>query len=117
MAQKTYNPLGKIGVTASEEIAAKLFVTPAGAVAGAAENAIGVSEYLMPSGETYGVITAGTALLELGGTVAVGDYIKSDANGKGVKATLTTGILTEDVNAIALDAGDSGDVIEVFIVH
>jgi hypothetical protein len=117
MAKSTYNPIGKIGIKATADIAAHVFVTPAGAAAGADKNAIGVSEYFMPSGETYGVITHGTALLELGGTVAVGDPIKSDANGKGVKATLTSGALVEGVNAYALQAGVSGDVIEVFIVH
>jgi hypothetical protein len=117
MAKSTYNPIGKIGVTATEDIAEKLFVTAAGKVAGADENAVGISEYFMPNGDTYGVITLGTALLTLGGTVAVGDHIKSDANGKGVKATLTSGALVDGVNALALEAGVSGDVIEVLIVH
>ena len=115
--QATYNPIGKVGIKAASDIEAHRFVTAAGATAGADANAVGVSEYFMPTGETYGVIVAGTALLELGGTVAVGDHIKADANGKGVKATLTSGALVESVNALALQAGDAGDVIEVLIVH
>lgn len=48
--------------------------------------------------------------LELGGTVAIGDYITSDANGKGIKAD------TDKDSVIAMvdkHAGVSGDVIKV----
>jgi len=117
MPQGTYNPLGKIGITAAEEIAAGLFVTPVGTIAGEDINAIGISEYLMPIGETYGVITHGTALLQIAGTVAAGDYLESDADGKGVSTTLTSRVMTANVNAIALQAGVAGDLIEVFILH
>lgn len=53
-----------------------------------------------------------TAPLELGGTVTVGDYLKSDASGKGVTASADG----EHYGARALEAGTSGKIVEVFIV-
>lgn len=48
-------------------------------------------------------------LLEIGGTVAIGDRLKADANGKGV--TTTTNL--DESGAIALEAGTSGQLITV----
>jgi hypothetical protein len=53
--------------------------------------------------------------LELGGDVVAGDYLKSDADGKGVAAA-TTGTTMQHVGAIALSAGASGNKILVQIV-
>ena len=117
MAKSTYKPGFKVGITAAADIAAGLFVTTGGAVCGADAKAIGISEYAMNTGEHYGVIASGTALLKIAGTVSKGDYIKSDANGKGLAATLTAGALTESLNAIALQDGVNGDTIEVFLIH
>lgn len=47
--------------------------------------------------------------LELGGTVARGDFLKSDANGKGVTASADQ----DDYGAIALDSGVAGELIAV----
>lgn len=52
-------------------------------------------------------------MLELGGTVAVGDRLKSDANGKGVATTTAN----DEVGAIALAAGASGDLVPVNPVY
>lgn len=49
------------------------------------------------------------ALLELGGTVTHGQYVKSDADGKGVAATGDK----DNVGAIALTGGTSGKLIRV----
>jgi|TARA_R110000824_G_scaffold41446_1_gene123295 hypothetical protein len=51
-------------------------------------------------------------LLELGGTVAAAAFIKSDADGKGV-AALTTGTVTQEIGAVALESGVSGELIRV----
>jgi len=61
-------------------------------------------------GEPIGVFddTEETAL-ELGGTVTVGDRLKSDTNGKGV----TTVTDREEYGALALQNGVSGDQIKV----
>ena len=49
------------------------------------------------------------ALLRLGGTVAAGDYLKSDSSGYGVTASSDK----DHVNAQAIRAGVSGDLVPV----
>lgn len=49
-------------------------------------------------------------LLELGGTVTAGAELKSDSNGKGV---VLAGSGSENIGAVALEAGVSGDLIKV----
>jgi len=51
-------------------------------------------------------------LLELGGTVAAGARLKSDANGKGVAAA-TTGTTAQESGAVAYEGGVAGDLIRV----
>ena len=66
------------------------------------------------SKETYGQVRLqGISMLKLAGTVAKGNYIKSDANGNGV---VTSGA-NDQYNAMALGAGVSGDYIPVLICH
>lgn len=52
-------------------------------------------------------------LLTFGGTVTRGDYLKSDANGKGITASTTA----DNVGAIALQSGTSGTKGLVQIVN
>lgn len=63
------------------------------------------------AGENINIIGPGDdeGLLELGGTVTVGDYIKSDASGKGVNA----GTDKDKAGAQALQSGTSGKLIKV----
>lgn len=49
-------------------------------------------------------------LLDIAGTIQAGQLIASDANGKGVVATSG-----QNVGAIALDNGVSGDLLRVFV--
>lgn len=56
-----------------------------------------------------------TCLLELGGTVAAGDLLKSDADGKGV-AIATSGTTPQRYGARAQQAGVSGVKIQVEVV-
>lgn len=53
-----------------------------------------------------------TALLELGGVVSAGMFLKSDADGKGVEASLTASS-HQDIGARALMSGFSGEFVEV----
>ncbi len=74
---------------------------------------IGISDKMGGvSGGLVDVILIGPAKLKLGGTVAAGDPITSDANGAGVKLT---GAATATRRCIcwALEPGVSGDIIDV----
>jgi len=53
------------------------------------------------------------AILELAGTVAVGQYIKTDNTGRGVAAT---NLATDNVFARALESGVVGDLIRVVLI-
>jgi hypothetical protein len=64
------------------------------------------------SGETLQVYGDGEdCLLELGGTVVPGDDLKSDADGKGV--VIATGAALQQIGAVALEGGVSGELIRV----
>lgn len=62
---------------------------------------------------TYGLV--GLTKVKLGGTVAAGGALSSDANGNAVAATVTTGDVTTNIVGHALQAGVSGDVIRMLI--
>jgi hypothetical protein len=93
-------------------------------VAGAGEKVFGISHqssrrmpylslddgFAAKDGEDLSVYCSHeTCLLELGGTVAVGDRIKSGALGVGVVTTTNL----DEWGAIALEAGVSGDLVKV----
>lgn len=74
---------------------------------------IGVSpNYSTADGVALQITGGGVAQVLLGGTVAAGDYIKADANGKGV-AIATGGTTPQHTVGIAVRAGVSGDIIPV----
>ena len=70
--------------------------------------------YAAISGEPVGVFGDGYAgvYLELGGNVTAGDFVKSDADGKGVTST---GAAADNVGAIALQDGASGEKILLYV--
>lgn len=82
-------------------------------LAGAAtDKIIGVTLDQASAGQTLTVrlrTAAGTLSVKLGGTVAAGDAVTSNADGVGI-ATTTAG---DQILGYALEAGVSGDVIEV----
>jgi len=65
------------------------------------------------SGERIDVIHEGVADLRLGGTVARGDLLTTDANGQGVSATPAAGTNNE-VLGKALTSGVNGDIISAY---
>lgn len=67
--------------------------------------------YAAVAGEMLNIYGPGddTVMLELGGTVTVGDYLKSDADGKGVNA----GTDKDKAGAQAQASGTSGKLIPV----
>lgn len=80
--------------------------------AGAGEEAVAIMNDKPAQGEPGELIIGGSGLLKLGGTVAAGDKVKSDANGYGVKASADT----EWFGGICLQAGVADDIIEVLLV-
>lgn len=86
------------------------------APAAAATDAIwGVTtEIASAVGEPADVVHSGTPFVQLGGTVAAGDWLTSDANGHAVTAAPASGQVA-NVLGRARYAGVTGDVIEVLI--
>lgn len=81
------------------------------AQAGAAEKAIGVvMNKPIVNDDAEVALLGGGALVKLAGTVAAGDSVKSDADGKGV-----VGATGNWCPAVALEAGVAGDVISVLL--
>jgi hypothetical protein len=98
--------------TATAAITASRFVTPAGAVAGAGANTLGVADSTVASGKTFPVVALGTATVEAGAAVSAGDTVKSDATGRAI-TWATSGAKV----GIALEAaGAAGAFIEVALI-
>lgn len=83
--------------------------------ASAAILGISTENIAIASGQTFDVIKAGIAELELGGTVTRGDILIPDANGKGVAAVVVAGT-EQHVGAIAEVSGVAGDIIPVLVL-
>lgn len=66
------------------------------------------------SGERIDVIHEGIASLKLGGTVARGDFLTTDASGQGVTAAPGAGTNNQVIGK-ALISGVSGDIIPVLV--
>lgn len=83
--------------------------------AAATEKIVGVTtEIDASSGERVDVIHEGIADVKLGGTVARGDPITSDATGQGVAAAPAAGTNNRIVG-YAVISGVSGDIIPVIV--
>ncbi len=75
---------------------------------------IGVALYDAAAGQTATIQVSGVARVKLGGTVNAGDPITSNASGLGVTAAPAAGV-NAYILGIALEAGVSGDLIDVLI--
>lgn len=110
---KSYTAEGAI----SAQRIAKVGANDWGALQGAAvsDKLIGITtEVDAASGDRVDVIHEGIADLKLGGTVARGDLITSDASGQGVTAAPSAGTNNRIVG-MAIVSGVSGDVIPVLL--
>jgi|GEM_PF-991830 len=56
------------------------------------QKVLGVSRYAAPDGGDFAATTAGTAIVETGGEIAVGDSLICDAQGRAIAATGSLGI-------------------------
>lgn len=83
--------------------------------AAAGDKHIGVCDYVSPLiNERVDVITHGIADIKLGGVVARGDLVTSDANGKGVVPAPGVGVNNRHVG-VALASGVLNDIIPVLL--
>lgn len=119
-------PVLDISVAATVDLSTSqyFFVKADGTLCAAGGKALGILQNNPKSGLAAGVRVLGCSKLTLAGTVAAGDYIASDASGKGVKATVASvlagtpePLAGDHVIAIALEAGVSGDVRSVALIH
>lgn len=89
-------------------------VVPAAA---ATDKILGVAQNLdVAQGQYVDVILDDSANVMLGGTVAEGDPITSDANAKGVKAVPAAGA-NNRILGYALASGVAGDIIPVYLAQ
>lgn len=80
-------------------------------LAGSDDRVIGVLDNKPKSDEQASVIISGTAKVKAGGTIAYGDYVVSNASGQAIKRTTESNVV-----GIALEAGASGDIIEILLM-
>ncbi len=112
---KSFNAVGAINANSIVKAGANDYDVLQSAGATTADKSIGITtEVASASGERCDVILAGVADLKLGGTVARGDPITSDASGNGVTAAPGAGTNNRIVG-FALISGVSGDIIPVFM--
>ena len=95
------------------KFSADLTVVPGAA---STDSLVGVSAATItaPSGQRVDVVKDGIAQVKLGGTVARGDPVTSDATGQGVAAAPGAGVNARIIG-FAEVSGVSGDVIPVHI--
>lgn len=98
---------------AAGAIAARRFVTPAGAQAGADANTLGVAlAAAATAGELVPVVVLGTAAVEAGAAIAKGATVKSDAQGRAIPWASSGAKV-----GIALEAaGAAGEAVEVLLI-
>lgn len=115
---KQFRPIQAVSLTATEAILANRFVSPTGAVATAAGNALGVSQFDSSSTsvaiDAYGKITLttlGTAQVEASAPISAGALVEAATGGKAV--TKSSGVAL----GRALEAASgSGAVIEISLI-
>lgn len=111
-------PLGKIGfLTANADLSAKQFYAVKAAstgvsLAGAGEQAIGILQNDPVADMAADVMYAGVSKAIYGASVALGDLLMSDANGKLIPLTSTNISV-----AVALSAGASGEYGTVLLTN
>ncbi|QHL90692.1 DUF2190 family protein [Sphingomonas changnyeongensis] len=104
-------PVLEYPIITSAAIARKRFVTYARTQAVANERALGVADYEAAAARPLNVVVLGTATVETGGAVAVGDEVQSDAQGRAI--VRAAGV----ANGRALTpATAAGQMIEILLI-
>lgn len=110
---RQYDKQHAVTIIATAAVAAHRFVGYDGGYAtsaGGVKDSQGASETAAAIGEAFPVITSYSALVEAGGDIAFGDYVKPGTDGKAVAGAV------DDNCGRALGAGANGQLIEVQIV-
>lgn len=108
---KSYTAEGAISANSIVKVGANDYGILQGAAA--TDKLIGITtEIAASSGERTDVVLEGIADLKLGGTVARGDLVTSDASGQGVTAAPAAGSNNRIVG-MAIISGVAGDIIPV----
>lgn len=110
MANKLYKPLLIDSIKAAENIVQQRFIGFDGKYCKSGAKAFGISDVDTEKDQYLPISVFGILLVEAGGTVAVGDSITSDDNGKAVKAEGSA-----IVNGYALDNGADCQIIRILI--
>lgn len=100
--------------TTAGAITANRFVGYDNKPAAASENTIGVARSDAASGDDLAITALGTAVVEAGAAVAVGDPVAADADGKAVKMDGTTYTVT--VGRALEKATAAGEFIEILLI-
>ena len=108
MTNKTYIPLLIESLKTTIDLRPHRFAGFNGAYCTAGIKALGVTDASTPGGEYAPVAVLGILLVEAGGTIAAGDAVASDAEGRAVKAVDSAAI-----NGYAIDAGTAGQEIRI----
>lgn len=90
MLHKTQNILGVTTLVATTALQSLRFVNFAGARAGANEPCAGIANDNYVAGNDAGVNTHGRLMVEAGAAIAVGQHVKSDAEGRAVPGDAAT---------------------------
>lgn len=108
MTNKLYKPLLIDSIKATEDIEQHRFVGFDGKYCKPGAKALGVSDVAIENGQYAPVAIFGVLLVEVGGTIAVGDAVTSDENGKAVKVTDGA-----TINGYAQDSGSIGEEVRI----
>ncbi len=108
MTNKHYKPLLIESVQANADLTEHRFIGFNGKHCEAGAKALGVVDVSTEKEQFAPVAIFGILLVDAGGTIALGDAVASDADGKAIKAESTALI-----NGYACDAGVAGQKIRV----
>lgn len=108
MAKKLYKPILIDTIKAAEDLIQYRFVDFTGSICKTGVKALGVCDVSTESQQYAPVGVLGIFLVEAGDTIAVGNTVTSDNNGKAVPLSNSG-----SANGIALDSALEGDIIRI----
>ena len=108
MTNKTYLPVLIQGIKAQTDLDKNRFVGFDGNYCQEGQKALGVVDVSTSKNQICPYAALGILLVEAGGTIAVGDPVTSDSEGKAIVADENS-----KINGYALDSASTGDEIRI----